>query len=244
MGEMKEAVNAGAAPVNQLVIAGNACGPAALLSAFRCGDENWRRAADAVPGENDRQRLRTIILREGMRPSKNLGGRPRWSKSGLNVADLCDMANELTRGQYLPGLGYEIFFLKPKETPEKLLGRVHGRLVKSLDRGFPPVVSIRRFVKKRGVWNVVEGHFVTVVGVEKKLGKGERGFAVSYLDPWGGKRDSGRIIISPTAFQAGGNDPMFAPCLEAAFPKASVGKAKAGKGEPTFIAISAAIGRW
>jgi hypothetical protein len=99
---MREAANKDAAPVNQLVIAGNACGPAALLSAFRFGDVNWQRAANAIPGETDRQRLRTIILREGMRPSKNLGGRPRWSKSGVNVADLCDMANELTRGHYLP----------------------------------------------------------------------------------------------------------------------------------------------
>lgn len=241
---MKEAPNAGGTPANQLVIAGNACGPAALLSAFRCGDKNWQRAANAVPGENDRQRLRTIILREGMRPSKNLGGRPRWSKSGVNVSDLCDMANELTQGLYLPGLGYEVLFLKPKETPAKLLDRVHGRMVKSLDKGFPPVLSIRRFVKKRGTWTVVDGHFVTIIGVEKKLVKGEQGFAVTYLDPWGGKRESGRIVISQATFQVGGNDPMLAPCLEAAFPKASVGKSKVGKGEATFIATSAAIGRW
>jgi hypothetical protein len=116
--------------------------------------------------------------------------------------------------------------------------------VKSLDKGFPPVLSVRRFVKRKGVWQVVEGHFVTVTAVEKKLGKGETDFAVSYLDPWGGKRESGRIAISQTAFQAGGNDPLMAPCLEAVFPKASVGKSKVAKGEATFISVSAAIGRW
>ena len=127
--------------LNQLSIAGNACGPAALLTAFRFGNENWQRAGSSIAGENDRQRLSYVIRNVAMRPSRHLGGRPRWSKSGVNVADLCDIANELTAGQYLPQVRYEVLFLKPKESQEKLLRRVHDRLSESLAKGLPPVIS-------------------------------------------------------------------------------------------------------
>ena len=241
----RDAPNAGATPVNQLSIAGNACGPAALLSAFRFGNEDWRRAADGVAGENDRQRLRKIILEIAMRPSKSLPGRPRWSKSGVNVADLCDIANEMTSAHYLPKVGYEVLFLKPRESPEKLLDRVHGRLEKSLAKGLPPVVSIRRFVQRKGRWDVVEGHFVTIVSIPRKLGRAETSFPVTYLDPWGGRRCEGRIAISDKAFAAGqGGDPLLAPCLEAVFPQALVGKSKVPKGAATLLTVSAAVGRW
>lgn len=243
---MREAPNPGGHPADQLAIAGNACGPAAVLTAFRFGNEGWQKAAEALGGETDRQRLRKIILEIGMRPSKSLGGRPRWSKSGVNVADLCDMANEMSAGRYLPRLDYEILILNPKETQQVLLKRVHGRLEKSLDKGVPPIVSIRRFVKKKGQWEVIEGHFVTVISVPRKLEKGATSFPVVYLDPWGARRCEGRMAISDKEFLSGNGlaDPMLAPCLEAVFPQALVGKSRVGKGEQTLLTVSAAIGRW
>ncbi len=42
---LREAANLTAVPVNQLTVAGNACGPAALLSAFRFGDAARNGAA-------------------------------------------------------------------------------------------------------------------------------------------------------------------------------------------------------
>lgn len=243
---MREAPHPGAVPVNQLAIAGNACGPAALLSAFRFGSDGWRKAADAVEGEDDRQRLRKIITDVGMRPSKSLGGRPRWSKSGVNIADLCDMANEMVKGPFLPDLEYEIMVLKPEESHADLLERVHGRLEKSLAKGMPPVVGIRRFVKRKGGWVVVEAHFVTVISIPRKLEKDADSFPVIYLDPWGGRRCEGRVAVSDKEFLAGDGrtDPILAPCLEAVFPQALVGKSKVGKGEATLLTVSAAIGCW
>jgi hypothetical protein len=243
---MREAPHPEAVPVNQLAIAGNACGPAALLSAFRFGSEGWRKAADAVEGGNDRQRLRKIITDFGMRPSKSLGGRPRWSKSGVNIADLCDMANDMVKGPFLPALEYEIMVLKPEESHTDLLKRVHGRLEKSLAKGMPPVVGIRRFVKRKDGWVVVEAHFVTVISISLKLEKGAASFPVTYLDPWGGRRCEGQVVISNQEFLAGDGQggPIAAPCLEADFPHALVGKGKVGKGEVTLLTVSAAIGRW
>jgi hypothetical protein len=243
---MREAPNLGAAPVDQLAIAGNACGPAAVLSSLRFGSEKWRKVADALGGNNDRQRLRKIILEFGMRPSESLGGRSRWSKAGVNVADLCDIANEMAEGTSLPVLKYEIMVRKPRESQADLLQRVHSRMERSLAEGMPPVVGIRRFTQRKGTWMVVEAHFVTVIAIPKKLEKGAASFPVTYLDPWGGRRCEGRIAVSETEFVAGegGTDSVLSPCLEADFPKALVGKSKLAKGEATMLTVSTAIGCW
>ena len=82
------ATQAAPVPVNQLVVSGNACGPAALLNAFRFGSENWRKAGAAVKGNNDRERILSVIRDIGMRPSKHLPSRARWSRRGVGVADL------------------------------------------------------------------------------------------------------------------------------------------------------------
>src|SRR5690606_36674944 len=116
-----------------------------LLTAFRFGSENWQRAAQ-VPGNTEKEKIWSVIRDRGLRPSRQLSGRLRWTRQGVNVPDLCDMANEMTRGLYLPEVREELFFIQPKESQEKLLKRVHGRLEKSLDKGLPPVISLRRFV--------------------------------------------------------------------------------------------------
>ena len=249
---LREAPNPGATPLNQLIVAGNACGPAALLSAFRFGDKNWQRAAAAVPGDTERERILSIIRTEGSRPSAHMGNRVRWSKKGVNVVDLCDMANEMTAGHFLPKISYEIFFLKPGESQKELVKRAHARLANSMARGLPPLISIRRFALRkekngRPEWTVIDAHFVTVVSVPKKLEKNADSFAVSYLDPWGGKRCEGRIGISGKALfqgEAAAADPSVSPCLEAAFPQASVGKRQLRAGEDTVLTLAAGIGRW
>lgn len=240
-------VPAGPAPVNQLVVSGNACGPAALLNAFRFGDDGWHKAGDAVKGANDKERILTVIREIGMRPSKHLPGRARWSRRGVGVADLRDMANEMTTGMFLPTLGEEVFFLKPRETPEKLLERVHGRFAKSVRKGFPPIVSLRRHAlrtQKSGPpqWIVIDAHFVTLTKIPADLTKGARGFGVGYIDPWGGKFAEGTIRIPDPPQMADGSGQ--ASCLEAVFPKTAVGSRLLRNNEKSFIAVSAAIGRW
>ena len=240
--EMRVAPNASAAPVNQLSVAGNACGPAALLNAFRFGGDNWRRASDAITGKNDRERVLTVIREIGMRPSKHMQGRARWSRRGVSVADMCDMANEMCAGKYLPFVVDEVFFLKPGETSAKLLKRVHQRLDKSLAKGLPPVLSIRRHALRGGQWVVIDAHFVTITGVSRKLEKNESSFPVQYIDPWGGKRCEGVIGIPQPAFFA--NSDGQSSCLEAVFPQSQVGAKQVRKGERSVLAVSAGIGCW
>jgi hypothetical protein len=243
-----EAPNISAVPANQLVVAGNACGPAALLNAFRFGNRDWQRAANALGGSSDRARILEIIREIGMRPSKHVPGHPRWSRRGVGVADLRDMANEMTLGQYLPFVSDEAFFLVARESPEQLLRRVYQRLNTSLVKGLPPVLSLRRFALRRQPgkaapqWVVVDAHFVTLTVLPRKLDRGTRAIAVSYLDPWGGRRCQGNIRIPahPALVDAAGNS----TCLEADFPQSPVGKTRVGHGEESILVPSAAIGRW
>ncbi len=245
-GQLREAPNKNAKPASQLVVSGNACGPTALLNTFRFANEDWQRALQGISGENDKQRIYTIIREIGMRPSTSFKGRPRWSRKGVNIADLRDMGNEMTLGKYLPKLHEEVFFKTPRESPEKLLKRVHDRLETSLRKGLPPIVSLRRYAlrsKSSGAeWVVLEAHFVTLISVPQKLERDARSFAVSYIDPWGGKIHQGSIAISEQSVLA--QSGQEAPCLEAIFPQALVGKKLVKPGEKQALTVAAALGRW
>lgn len=243
---LREAPNPAATPADQLSVAGNACGPAALLNAFRFGNADWQRASSAIPGENDRQRIIHIIRGPGTRPSSHLKGRARWSRSGVNIADLQDIANDLTRGQYLPQVTQQVLFRQPGETPEKLLRRVHRLLGISMDKGLPPVISLRRHVLRMrdGVpqWTVLDAHFVTLTSLPRKLDKHARSFPVTYIDPWGGKLRQGSITIPDRPLLAG--TAADSPCLQADFPTAAVGSKLVRRGETSALAVAAALGRW
>lgn len=220
--------------VDQLCISGNACGPAALLNALRSAEGAWRAVADRMPGKGDRGQLRYLIRAYGLRPSESLRGRPRWSRNGINVNDLTVMANEVCSGG---------FHLKWKSVVLGFTARdlklAHDRMEDSLDRGLPPIVSVRRFVHRkvgdRYMWLPLEGHFVTVISVPKKLPRGATSFAVRYIDPWGGKTQAGEIHIETPPSGCG---------LIANFPHAKVGKSKVRPGERTVLVGAAVLGSW
>ena len=244
---VRESPNPSAVPANQLVVSGNACGPASLLNAFRFGNSDWQRASAAIQGDNDRERILTIIREVGMRPSKHVPGRPRWSRRGISLADLRDMAAEMTTGKFLPYISDEVFFLKPGESPPKLLRRVHQRLEHSLAKGLPPILSIRRHaLRSSGTgppqWVIIDAHFVTLASLPRKLDKHSTSFPVTYIDPWGGRIRSGTIAIPAADVlpDSAGNP----SCLQADFPDSPVGSKLVRKGEKSIVVLSAGIGRW
>lgn len=244
---MRDAPNSQAVPADQLVVAGNACGPTALLNAFRFGSPAWQRASNAIAGETDKQRIYTVIRESGMRPSNSIKGCPRWSRKGVNLVDLCDIGNELTRAHFLPLMSQEVLFAKPGESQKKLLGRVHRRFETSLAKGLPPVVSLRRYVwrsqkGKAPEWVVLDAHFVTITSVPRKLETNATSFPVAYADPWGGKICQGGITIPVRGVLADGA--ADSPCLEAVFPQAAVGKKLVRAGESSTLAVVAVLGRW
>ena len=243
---LREAPNLGATPANQLVVSGNACGPTALLNAFRFGNSDWQRVAESINGNTDKEKIYRIIREVGMRPSAHFKNRPRWSRNGVNLADLCDIGNEVARGKYLPLINQEVLFRKPNENQENLLKRIHQRLETSLNKGLPPIISLRRYALRntsgKMAWVILDAHFVTLTAIPRTLGKNEKSFAVTYIDPWGGKIRYGTIAIAERGILA--DDSQSSPCLEAVFPQAIVGKSLVKPGEFHALTIAATLGRW
>lgn len=240
--EMRLAPHPEARPVNQLSISGNACGPAALLASFRTGSDTWRKAADQIPGNTDRQQLDSWIRRYGLRPSKNLNGKLRWSHRGINVVDLVDAANEMNQREYLPQLAHDDLFLRSGESPKALLRRTRAHLEQSIAKGIPPLLSLRRFSNRSGTWTPIDGHFVTVIGVPRGLAKGASAFSIRYLDPLGGKEAEGTIRIPDSSLLSTAGKP--AACLEAQVPKSRFGSKNLRSGESSTVVPAAIIGRW
>ncbi len=240
--EFHPAENLSAEPFNQLDLAGNACGPAALLNSYRFGSPGWRKLSEEPPGQSDRERIRAIARGPAMRESSSLPGHARWSRNGINLPDLRDVANEISRPRMLPAISEETLFLKPGESQSALLLRVGSRLARSLEAGFPPIISIRRFVKRDGRWTAIQGHFVTITSVPGKIHPGESSFPVKYIDPWGGNFREGTIGVYRKPFL--GSDPSKNPNLQAVFPTAIIGKRHVRSGEETLLAVSAILGRF
>jgi len=228
-----------APPANQLAIAGNACGPAALLNAFRFGSANWQQPLVKLPATTDRERMLFIIRHYGGRPSKSLTSQQRWTRRGVNLADLTDIANEMAAPFYLPRLTAAVFFAEKDETPARLLQRTHQQLGKSLSKGFPPILSLRRFAYRKNQWIIVEAHFITLTALPEKLDKTATTFPFHYIDPWGGKRCQGELAIP-----AHQHPPGLPSNLEMRLPQTSVGRNQLRPGEPSLVVLSAALGRW
>ena len=234
---------ADARAVSQLAVSGNACGPAALLNSLRHGDARWRKALAAVDGETDRGQLLTIIRRHGLRPSPHLGGRLRWSRRGMNVVDLTDIANEITGRFGLPEVRHEVLVANSVEATGRQLFRTHKLLDASLARGLPPILSIRRYALRRNAagteeWTAIDAHFVTVIETPRRLPRDADAFRITYIDPWGGGTHQGEIRV-PADYSG-----AITPFLEARFPTAKVGRDRVRPGERTTLVASAVIGRW
>lgn len=254
--EMWVAPNPDATAIDQLILGGrNACGPAALINSLRTGSQRWRSATVHLNGKSEKARLWDLIRTHGLQPSNHLAGRLRWTKSGIILPDLADMANDFTAPLALPRLKSEIFFLAGEESQRALLSRVHRRLSTSLNNGFPPILSIRRFALRKSWrnparWIVVDGHCVTLTALPRAKPAGGHPMPVKYLDPWSAMRAEGRIAIPKIHFDA--SSPVTAeiiankpsPCLEADFPQASVGKQELMPTEPTILTLAGAIGCW
>lgn len=238
------APNKSASPINQRRAYGNGCGPASLLNAFQYGDEKWQKAYKAVKGTDSRSRIRYVIAAWGNKPSKHIKGVNRWNiKQGINLLDLTDMANEMRAAHFLPKVKNEILTTKSGESKAKLLQRSHQRMAKSLTKGLPPIISIRRYAYRYSAevgqrsWWPIRAHFVVVTEIPESLSKDAQSFKIRYVDPYGGFTRSGTISAVTGEF-------LNSPFLIANFPQTSVGDYLLKAGEKSELSLSAIIGRW
>ena len=233
------APNLSAGPVNQLEIAGNACGPAALLTSVKCGGERWQKLAERLPGETDRSKMLYIIRAHGLKPSTSLRNRKRWTNDGVNMEDLSVIAGELSTLEGLPAPAMAGFLDGSTKKPEKTLRRLHSHLRKSLRRGFPPILSVRRHVLRNGRWPALRGHFVTVVAVSERVPHGATSFQITCFDPWKGRSLTGMVRIA-----ADTNTARVPSHLEIEMPGIRVGSSELKAGEHSHLVPAMALGLW
>jgi hypothetical protein len=233
-----------ASPINQRRAYGNACGPASLLNAFQYGDQKWQKVFKAVPGTDSRSRIRYVVAAWGNKPSKHLKNTQRWKpKEGINLLDLTDMANEMRSGYYLPKIKNAVLSQKSKESRSQFLQRIHGKLAKSLKKGLPPILSIRRFAyqfsKEVGQksWWPIRAHFIVVTEIPKKIPPHATSFKIRYVDPYGGFVREGKIQTNTGNF-------LRCPYLGADLPKTDVGKSLVKSNDETLLTFPSIIGIW
>lgn len=238
-----------AQPINQLDYSPQACGPAAILSALAFGGAQQQAAYRRIPFEAHTQQIRWVIGRYGRKPTRHLVnvGRFRWNrKTGVNVADLTDMANELAEEiGASPLKDHHLERGKHDQDGSKLLHDTFKKIERSLNKEVPPILQLRRIahvhsrVFSRRVWSSVHGHFIVITAAT--LDKESQTITIRYIDPWGGKIHSGTLKIPDQKFYAdnpalgqSGNF-QLTPYLVADTPRTGAGLSKLEPGTPSVL---------
>lgn len=243
------APNTEAKALNQIPIQKNGCGPASLINAYRYGSPKWNAATKKIVGNTDKEKFDFMVRYYGKIFSRYARATQRWdARSGINGLDLTDLANDFqTRRKLpLPKLKHTTHFIKSKEGHKALLTSTHKHLSKSLQSGFPPLISVKRFAQRGSLWRQVHGHFVVLYEIPGTLPKDATSFEIKYIDPWGGKIKTGTVKIPETAFFAVNNaasKPTFkkSPTLTVEFPQSSLGRQLVKKNERSATILAASI---
>ncbi|MEM9081004.1 MAG: hypothetical protein AAGC74_09970 [Verrucomicrobiota bacterium] len=211
---------------------GNSCGPASLLNAFGSGSARWQNVFAQVPGDSDRIRILSIIKTFGLKDS-SLPGRKRWQpRAGTNLQDLQTMISELAALDWkLPKTRTQLLFTSQTDSPAQQFRLAHKQARTSLKKGFPPILSIRRYVLRDGHWTSVHGHFIVLTAMPTKITRSTNRFPIRYCDPQGGNQWDGSLSFAKD---------FSCPVLD--LPAARVGKPLIKPGEQSRIGLTALIG--
>jgi hypothetical protein len=171
-----------------------ACGPCAIFNAFQFGNTALNNLAAALPGDAPADKVRNLITMYGGKPSLVSRDEPRYlANGGMWEDDLAPFINDwLKSSDATPVIGDHLN-LKGNETGRGYLQRVYGELNHSLAAGFPPVVNLQSYIASKNFfhhsWKWLDGHFVTVVAVQKNLPRNASQFSMSVADS-----ETGRIL--------------------------------------------------
>ena len=180
--------------ISQDKIGDCACGPCAIFNAFQYGDSALNHLAATLPGDAPADKVRALIHCYGGKPSVIANRQPRYlANGGMWEDDLAPFINDcLAMDGDAPVHGDR---LTPRggETGAQCLRRVYDELNHSLSAGFPPVVNLQAYTLHKnffhGYWKWLDGHFVTVIAVQKTLPSDASQFSMRVAD-----FQSGRIL--------------------------------------------------
>lgn len=184
-----------------------ACGPCAIFNAFQFGNAALTNLAASLPGTNSADKVLHLISIYGGKPSTVAHDQPRYlDNGGMWDDDLAPFINDwLKDGGYDHHVRGDRLVLKRRETPQEQVKRVYRELSHSLAAGFPPVINLQSYaangMSSHYNWNWLDGHFVTVVGIQNTV-PDNGGFSM-----WVADSQSGHILqVSVSA----GNTPFRA----------------------------------
>ena len=180
--------------VHQENVGDCACGPCAIFDAFQFGDATLTNLAASLPGTNTADKVLNLISMYGGKPSTVAHDQPRYlNDGGMWDDDLAPLINDwLKDNGYRHKVHGDRLVLKRRETPQEQVARVYRELRHSLAAGFPPVINLQSYgasgKSSHYNWNWLDGHFVTVVGVQDPL-PDDSGFSM-----WVADSQSGRVL--------------------------------------------------
>lgn len=169
----------------------NACAPCALINSLKFGNEGLRSAYQGFLGGNDSTRLVYLVDRYFRnRPSTVVRGQKRWGFHGVYVADLTESFREILEEAKLPTCSGDYLSRIEGEADRQQLARIHRWMADSLEKGFPPVLSLRSFMVKTRPehgdeprWEPGFHHFVVVQSIPRDILPGAAGMEIRVIDP-------------------------------------------------------------
>lgn len=181
--------------VSQLDVGDSACGPCAIFNAFEFGNPALNHLASAIPGDDSADKVLHLIRQYGRQPSVRDHDQPRYlAGGGMWEDDIAPFINDWLKnnGAAAPIRG-ERLALQSNESPRQHLQKVYDELSHSLAAGFPPVVNLQSYTARKSFfhhyWKWMDGHFVTVVAVQKTLAPDASKFAM-----WVADSQTGRVL--------------------------------------------------
>jgi hypothetical protein len=151
-----------------------ACGPCAIFNAFQFGNTALNNLAASLPGDAPADKVRTLIVAYGTKPSIVSRNEPRYlANGGMWENDLAPFIDDWLKSSDAPPVTGDHLTLQGNETGREYLQRVYNELNHSLAAGFPPVVNLQSYAARKNFfhhyWKWLDGHFVTVVAVQDSL---------------------------------------------------------------------------
>lgn len=172
----------------------NGCGPATILNLLRFGGAEFRPALRGLVGSTDGVLMRFLVDRYFRnRPSSTHPGWKRWGVHGIEGPDLAAGLNELLEEHGIAPTDSTFLDRRENESETSHLDRVHRLFADSLERGTPPLLSLRSFVVRRRErlggephWETGFAHYVLVTAL--RGAPSPSGFEIEAIDPWRGRR--------------------------------------------------------
>lgn len=176
----------------------DACAPAALANSLRQGTPSHRSAWSQLTGRDDTARFRYLIDRWFRTPNSALYPRKkRLSFDGVLEEDLAAATNEMLTDLELPTLTSGYLNRSEGESSHEFLTRIHRLIRTSLERGTPPMLSLKTYVAHRQEkrddeidWEPTNHHWVVVTGISTRLRPTDLGVSLDLIDPNGGRETS------------------------------------------------------